>query len=98
MLNNLRHTHIIKISLLHNNIFVSDFMSNDVPVTVAFSAPEKSCVEKPINLPVYTCGDITEEITIEVPATEDVTETLDLCTYTLGEPECKKQEICLPSC
>ena len=58
----------------------------------------KTCVDKPVDLPVVSCATLEEERTIKVNSIEDVIDTLDLCTYALGEPNCKKQEICLPFC
>merc|ERR1712086_494314 len=39
----------------------------DIPVTVAYPAPKKVCVDKPISLPVVSCADISEQRTIQVP-------------------------------
>merc|ERR1711997_317134 len=47
----------------------------DVPVTVAYPEPIKTCVDKPIDLPVVSCADLSEERTILVPKVEDATET-----------------------
>merc|ERR1712156_1263163 len=35
----------------------------DVPVTVAYPEPIKTCVDKPIDLPVVSCEDLSEERT-----------------------------------
>merc|ERR1712223_1050498 len=57
----------------------------DIPVTVAFPAPEKICVNKPINLPVVQCDVLEEERTIQVPSVEDSEVTVQKCTAGLGE-------------
>merc|ERR1719266_964385 len=68
----------------------------DIPVTVAYPAPEKNCVDKPINLPVVSCAVIEEERTITVPTVEDSTVTVQKCIAKIGEPACQKVELTLP--
>jgi len=68
----------------------------DVPVTVAYPEPIKACVDKPINLPVVTCADISEERTIQVPSVEDSEVIVAKCVAGLGEPACQKVELTLP--
>merc|ERR1712008_384381 len=68
----------------------------DVPVTVAYPAPIKTCVDKPINLPVVTCADISEERTIQVPSVVDSEVIVAKCVAGLGAPACQKVELTLP--
>jgi len=68
----------------------------DVPVTVAYPLPIKSCVDKPINLPVVSCEDLTEERTITVPSVEDSEVTVQKCVSGLGAPACQTVELTLP--
>jgi len=68
----------------------------DVPVTVAYPEPKKTCVDKPINLPVVTCADLSEERTIQVPTVEDSEVTVDKCVAKLGAPACQAVELTLP--
>merc|ERR1712008_245710 len=68
----------------------------DVPVTVAYPAPIKTCVAKPINLPVVTCADISEERTIQVPSVVDSEVIVAKCVAGLGAPACQKVELTLP--
>merc|ERR1712037_9933 len=68
----------------------------DVPVTVAYPAPVKDCVDKPINLPVVTCADISEERTIQVPSVVDSEVIVAKCVAGLGAPACQKVELTLP--
>merc|ERR1711981_692063 len=68
----------------------------DIPVEVKYPAPEKTCVDKPINLPVVSCEDLVEERTITVPSVEDSTVTVAKCVAGLGEPACQKVELTLP--
>ena len=68
----------------------------DVPVTVAYSSLVKTCVDKPINLPIVTCNDISEERTIQVPSVRDDAVVVCKCSAGLGEPACSKVELTLP--
>merc|ERR1739848_110969 len=68
----------------------------DVPVTVAYPVPVKSCVDKPIDLPVVSCADLTEERTITVPSVEDSVVVVDKCVAALGAPACQAVELTLP--
>merc|ERR1712223_2201965 len=43
----------------------------DVDVKVAYPAPKKVCVDKPIDLPRVTCEDLSEEKCIQVPEIEN---------------------------
>merc|ERR1712088_980628 len=68
----------------------------DIPVTVAYPAPEKTCVDKPISLPVVQCNVLEEERTILVPTVQDSEVVVAKCTAGLGEPACQKVELTLP--
>jgi len=68
----------------------------DLPVTVAYPAPEKTCVDKPIFLPVVQCDVLEEERTIQVPSVEDSEVVVKKCTAGLGAPACQKVELTLP--
>merc|ERR1712048_1168433 len=68
----------------------------DIPVEVKYPSPVKTCVDKPINLPVVSCEDLVEERTITVPSVEDSTVTVAKCVAGLGEPACQKVELTLP--
>merc|ERR1712086_940850 len=68
----------------------------DIPVTVAYPAPKKGCVDKPISLPVVTCADISEEKTIQVPTVVDSEVVVAHCKAELGVPACQKVELTLP--
>jgi hypothetical protein len=66
------------------------------PVTVVYPEPKKTCVDKPISLPVVACEDIVENKCIQVPAIEESSVSVAKCTYGLGEPACQKVELTLP--
>merc|ERR1712038_1062915 len=68
----------------------------DVLVTVAYPEPIKTCVDKPISLPVVSCADLSEERTILVPKVEDATETVAKCVTKLAAPACQQIELTLP--
>merc|ERR1712111_248160 len=68
----------------------------DVPVIVKYPAPKKTCVDKPINLPVVTCADISEERTIQVPTVVDSEVVVAKCVAGLGAPACQKVELTPP--
>merc|ERR1712025_1040294 len=68
----------------------------DVPVTVTYPKPIKTCVNKPISLPVVSCADLSEERTILVPKVEDATETVAKCVTQLAAPACQQIELTLP--
>jgi len=68
----------------------------DVPVTVAYPEPIKTCVDKPIDLPVVSCEDLSEERTIQVPSVEDSEVIVPKCVAKLGAPACQAVELTLP--
>merc|ERR1712018_878398 len=68
----------------------------DVAVEVSYPEPIKTCVNKPISLPVVSCADLTEERTILVPKVEDATETVAKCVTQLAAPACQQIELTLP--
>jgi len=68
----------------------------DVDVKVAYPAPKKVCVDKPIDLPRVTCEDLSEEKCIQVPEIEESSVTVDKCTYALGKAACQAIELTLP--
>merc|ERR1711935_547758 len=68
----------------------------DIPVTVAYPAPKKVRVDKPISLPVVTCADISEEKTIQVPTVVDSEVVVAHCKAEIGVPACQKVELTLP--
>merc|ERR1712166_1339965 len=65
-------------------------------VPVAYPAPKKVCVDKPISLPVVTCADISEERTILVPSVVDAEVVVAHCKAEIGVPACQKVELTLP--
>jgi len=65
-------------------------------VEVAYPEPIKSCVQKPIDLIVISCEDITEEKCIIVPEVMDDIEVHDKCITQLGAPHCNTVELTLP--
>merc|ERR1712112_672481 len=65
-------------------------------VEVAYPEPIKSCVQKPIDLIVISCEDITEEKCIIVPEVMDDIEVHDKCITQLGAPDCNTVELTLP--
>merc|ERR1712037_877743 len=68
----------------------------DIPVTVAYPAPKKVCVDKPISLPVVSCADIKEQKVIKVPTVVDSEVTVAHCMAEIGVPACQKVELTLP--
>lgn len=68
----------------------------ETPVSVSYPEPRERCEDRPISLPRLTCEDLTEEKCIKVPEVMEATETVEKCTVTLGEPECKQIELSLP--
>merc|ERR1712158_246711 len=75
---------------------VAQTTAYNVPVVTPVHSPVKTCVDKPINLPVVSCEDLVEERTITVPSVEDSTVTVAKCVAGLGEPACQKVELTLP--
>jgi len=68
----------------------------DIPVTVSYPSPIKSCVDKPISLPVVSCEDLSEEKTILVPEIQESTVTVAKCQTQLAAPNCVTKELTLP--
>merc|ERR1711935_501147 len=68
----------------------------EVAQETAYPVPIKSCVDKPIDLPVVSCADLTEERTITVPSVEDSEVTVQKCVAKLGAPACSAVELTLP--
>merc|ERR1739848_591931 len=77
---------------------VAQTTAYNIPVVtpVDVPAPVKTCFDKPINLPVVTCADISEERTIQVPSVVDSEVTVAKCVAGLGAPACQKVELTLP--
>ena len=65
-------------------------------VTVAYPEPVKTCVQKPIDLPIISCEDIKTDKCIVVPEVEDAVETVEKCITQLGAPDCSTVELTLP--
>merc|ERR1712158_189855 len=60
----------------------------DVPVKVSYPSPLKTCVNKPIALPVVSCADLVERKCITVPEIMDDIESVEKCQTQLGAPAC----------
>merc|ERR1711892_123972 len=65
-------------------------------VEVAYPEPIKSCVNKPINLIVISCEDLTAEKCITVPEVMDDIEVEEKCITQLAAPACQTVELTLP--
>jgi len=65
-------------------------------VEVVLAEPIKTCVDKPISLPVISCEALSEERCITVPKVEDDTEVVDKCATVLADPDCQDVELTLP--
>merc|ERR1719295_1725376 len=65
-------------------------------VTVAYPEPIKTCVNKPIDLPVISCEDLTAEKCITVPEVQEAIATVEKCITQLGAPSCSTVELTLP--
>merc|ERR1712227_153621 len=65
-------------------------------VTVACPEPIKTCVNKPIDLPVISCEDLTAEKCITVPEVQEAIATVEKCITQLGAPSCSTVELTLP--
>merc|ERR1712079_231089 len=63
---------------------------------VAVAEPAKTCVQKPIDLPIISCEDIKTDKCIVVPEVEDAVETVEKCITQLGAPDCSTVELTLP--
>lgn len=68
----------------------------DIPVTVSYPEPVKTCVNKPIYLPRVGCEDKVEKKCITVPEVEDSSESVEKCVTKLAAPSCQKVELTLP--
>jgi len=68
----------------------------DVPVKVSYPSPLKTCVNKPIALPVVSCADLVERKCITVPEIMDDIESVEKCQTQLGAPACNDVELTLP--
>merc|ERR1712165_557244 len=65
-------------------------------VEVAYPEPIKSCVNKPIDLIVISCEDLTEEKCITVPEVKDDIEVEEKCITQLAAPACQTVDLTLP--
>ena len=65
-------------------------------VEVAYPEPIKSCVNKPINLIVISCEDLTAEKCITVPEVMDDIEVEEKCITQLAAPACQTVDLTLP--
>lgn len=65
-------------------------------VEVVYPVPTKTCVNKPIALPIISCEDVSTQKCITVPKVEDDTETVDKCITVLADPACRAVELTLP--
>jgi len=65
-------------------------------VEVAYPEPIKTCVNKPINLIVISCEDLTEEKCITVPEVKDDIEVEEKCITQLAAPACQTVDLTLP--
>jgi hypothetical protein len=68
----------------------------DVDVEVTYPKPIKTCVDKPISLPIVTCADLTEDKCIQVPSIVESSVDVAKCIAKLGEPSCIEVELTLP--
>merc|ERR1712045_595089 len=65
-------------------------------VTVAYPEPIKTCVNKPIDLPVISCEDIVSETCITVPEVEEGVAVVEKCVTAIAAPACSTVELPLP--
>merc|ERR1711892_1623679 len=65
-------------------------------VEVAYPEPIKTCVNKPINLIVISCEDLTAEKCIIVPEVMDDIEVEEKCITQLAAPACQTVDLTLP--
>merc|ERR1712061_930870 len=65
-------------------------------VEVAYPEPIESCVNKPIDLIVISCEDLTEEKCITVPEVMDDIEVEEKCITQLAAPACQTVDLTLP--
>merc|ERR1711874_108004 len=63
---------------------------------VAHPEPIKTCVNKPINLIVISCEDLTAEKCITVPEVMDDIEVEEKCITQLAAPACQTVDLTLP--
>merc|ERR1719483_1721539 len=68
----------------------------DPAVEVAYPEPIKTCVNKPINLIVISCEDLTAEKCITVPEVMDDIEVEEKCITQLAAPACQTVDLTLP--
>merc|ERR1712123_89051 len=62
-------------------------------VEVPYTEPIKTCVNKPINLIVISCEDLTAEKCIIVPEVMDDIEVEEKCITQLAAPACQTVEL-----
>merc|ERR1711994_28 len=65
-------------------------------VEVAYPEPIKTCVNKPIDLIVISCEDLTAEKCITVPEVMDDIEVEEKCITQLAAPACQTIDLTLP--
>ena len=68
----------------------------DVPVTVTYPEPVKSCTNKPIELPRISCETVTEQKCVNQPEVEDEVVYIEKCVTRLSQPDCQRVELTLP--
>jgi len=68
----------------------------DVPVTIAYPEPVKTCLDNPITLPKIECNLVSEDHCIKVPSLEEVPTTVEKCQPIIGAPKCQRVELILP--
>ena len=66
------------------------------PRTVVVPEPQQVCQDKPIDLVIVECADITTDKCITVPEIQDEEVTLQVCKTELGEPDCNEVSLDLP--
>ena len=66
------------------------------PRTVVVPEPQKVCQDKPVNLVIVECEDITAEKCITVPEVIEEEVIEQVCRTELGEPDCNEISLDFP--
>jgi len=68
----------------------------DIPVTIAYPEPVKTCQNVTIHLPKVDCQIEADEKCIKVPDLEELPTTVEKCLPKLANPKCRRVDLVLP--
>ena len=68
------------------------FTPIEVPVTVSYKNPKKTCVDNSFEKPIMQCDVIEQDYTMIVPAPRDDEVVINVCKTKLGPPSCQEKK------